>query len=257
MKYINTEIKDKIGFIILDRPEKRNALNHEVISGLEEAFTQLQEDENVKVIVLKATGKVFCAGADLEYMQQLQSNTYEENLQDSIRLKELYHLIYTLNKVVIAQVHGHAIAGGCGLASVCDFSFAAPSAKFGYTEVKIGFVPALVNVYLIRKIGEGKARELLLSGVLIPAKKAEKLALITQVVAANLEEKVLDFARHLIKNNSEQSMAMTKQMIAEAQNKTLEEGLQYAAEMNASARASTDCKKGIASFLNNEEIDWG
>ena len=113
-----------------------------------------------KVIVLKAAGKVFSAGADLDYLQGLQKNTYEENLLDSNSLKDLFQMIYTHDKVVIAQVQGHAIAGGCGLASVCDFVFTQPEAKFGYTEVHIGFVPAIVMVFLLRRLGEGKSREL-------------------------------------------------------------------------------------------------
>ncbi len=257
MKYIETTVKDKIGYIILNRPEKRNALNYKMVSELKSTFKNFEDDALVKVIVLKSKGKVFCAGADLESLQQLQNNTYEENLEDSLHLKALYQLIYSLKKVVIAQVHGHAIAGGCGLASICDFSFAAPEAKFGYTEVKIGFIPALVKVFLIRKIGEAKAREILLTGDLFSADVAAAMGLINYVVpAATLEQKVINFATHLIQNNSGESMSFTKNMIAEVQNLSLEEGLQYAAEMNASARSGNDCKKGIAAFLNKEAIQW-
>ncbi len=257
MKYIQYSAANRIGFITLNRPDKRNALNFEVVAELKNAFTTAALDDNVKVIVLKANGKAFCAGADLEYLQQLQKNTYEENLADSNHLKELFHQIYTLNKVVIAQIEGHAIAGGCGLATVCDFSFTVPEAKFGYTEVRIGFIPAIVKVFLLRKIGEAKSKQLLLTGELIGAIEAQALGLINEVVEVNeMETKVNDFAQMLIKNNSGQSMTYTKQMIANVQNMSLEEGLQYAAEMNATARASEDCKKGIASFLNKEPIVW-
>jgi methylglutaconyl-CoA hydratase len=257
MEYIQYSVANRIGYITLNRPDKRNALNYEVVAELKRAFNTAAEDASVKVIVLKANGKAFCAGADLAYLQQLQKNTYEENLADSSHLKELFHQIYTLNKVVIAQIEGHAIAGGCGLATVCDFSFSVPDAKFGYTEVRIGFIPAIVKVFLLRKIGEAKSKQLLLTGELIDANEAKVVGLINEVVSANeIQEKVASFAQMLIKNNSGQSMTFTKQMIAKVQGMSLEDGLQYAAEMNATARASEDCRKGIASFLNKEPIEW-
>lgn len=257
MEYIRFEEKDRIGYITLDRPEKRNALNAQVVSELKAAFDRAEASDNVKVIILRANGKAFCAGADLGYIQQLQKNTYEENLEDSNHLKELFYKIYTCSKVVIAQVHGHAIAGGCGLATVCDFSFSVPEAKFGYTEVRIGFIPAIVKVFLIRKIGEMRAKELLLSGELITAERAEEIGLINDVEwGEDLEDAVYSFASNLIRNNSGQSMELTKKMIAEVQSMSLEDGLSYAAEMNAKARGTEDCRKGIASFLEKKEISW-
>ena len=257
MKYILFEVKNRIAFITLNRPDKRNALNSELVGELKQAFSIASAEKEAKVIVLKANGSAFCAGADLAYLQQLQNNSYEENLNDSNHLKELFVQIYTLNKVVIAQIEGHAIAGGCGLASVCDFSFSVPEAKFGYTEVRIGFIPAIVKVFLLRKIGEMRSKRLLLTGELIDAQKAEKLELINEVVPVEkIREHVLKFCQLLIDKNSSQSLAYTKQMIANVQSMPLDEGLSYAAEMNAKARASDDCQKGIASFLNKESIVW-
>jgi len=254
VKY-NTE--NRIGYITLNRAEKRNALNSEMVTELKNAFKQAEEDNNCKVIVLKAEGKVFCAGADLAYLQQLQNNTYEENLADSTHLMELFSQIYNSPKVVIAQVHGHAIAGGCGLATVCDFSFTVPEVKFGYTEVKIGFIPAIVKVFLLRKIGEGKSKELLLSVELIDSEKALNFGLVNRIFQPDtLEDEVNKFATMLCETNSAQSMAYTKRMISDVQNMTLKQGLEFAATMNAQARASDDCKKGIASFLNKEKLTW-
>ena len=139
MSIVNYNVEDRVAYITLNRPEKRNALNANMVTALKEAFEEGKNDELAKVIVLKAEGDVFCAGADLAYLQQLQKNTYEENLADSHHLKSLFHQIYTHPKIVIAKIQGHAIAGGCGLASVCDFSLASPETKFGYTEVRIGF----------------------------------------------------------------------------------------------------------------------
>lgn len=257
MKTIQYTVSDNIGIITLNRPEKRNALNFELVKDLKSAFSMMEDDEHVKIIILNSNGPAFCAGADLEYLQQLQQFSYEENLADSNHLKELFFQIYTLKKVVIAQIQGHAVAGGCGLATVCDFVFAVPDAKFGYTEVKIGFVPAIVMVFLLRKIGEAKVKELLLSGELVSAEDAHLLGMVNRIVAKeDLDAEVMEFARNLIRSNSSQSMMITKQMIAQVQSMSLEKALDFAAETNARARSSDDWKRGVNAFLNKEKIDW-
>lgn len=257
MNFINYTVSERVAYITLNRPDKRNALNFDVVSELKDAFLDAEQDPNVKVVVLRANGKVFCAGADLEYLQQLQKNSYADNLADSSHLKDLFHQIYTHKKVVIAQIHGHAIAGGCGLATVCDISFSAPEAQFGYTEVRIGFVPAIVTIFLLRKIGETRAKEMLLSGELISAKKAEEYGLINFIVPADeIEKNVFDYAQMLCKQNSLQSLQLTKKMIAEVQEKDLTEALTYAAQMNAHARETADCKRGIGAFVSKETLEW-
>lgn len=256
-QFVKYNVDSRVGTITLNRPEKRNALNAQVVSELKNAFTHAEKDDSAKVIVLAAEGDAFCAGADLAYLQELQKNTFVENLADSNHLKELFHQIYTHPKVVIAKVQGHAIAGGSGLATVCDFSFTVPEAMFGYTEVRIGFIPAIVMVFLLRKIGEGKSKELLLSGELINAEKAVSMGLINKVVGVeSLNVEVSKFAQTLVKKNSGQSMTFTKRMIAEVQELGLEEGLELAAKQNATARASEDCQKGIGAFLNKEKPSW-
>lgn len=257
MNLVDYTLKDRIAFITLNRPEKRNALNHDLVAQLKQAFDQAAADANAKVIVLKANGEAFCAGADLEYLQQLQKFSFEENLQDSNHLKELFLKIYTHPKIVIAQVQGHALAGGCGLATVCDFVVSVPAAKFGYTEVKIGFIPAIVTVFLLRKLGEAKAKEMLLSGDLFSAEQVLAMGLINHVVENDkLEQHVLQLAKKLTDGNSAESMKLTKQMIAVVPSKSVEDALNYAAEMNAHARGTADCKRGIAAFLNKEKLSW-
>lgn len=254
---ILSEINNRIATITLNRHEKKNALNSEMVNLLKAELRKAGDDANVKVIIIKANGSAFCAGADLEYLQQLQKNTYEENLADSQSLKELFELIYFLPKVVIAQIEGHAIAGGCGLANVCDLAYAVPEASFGYTEVKIGFIPAIVMTFLIRKIGEQKAKELLLTGKLISSSEAVNYGLVTQIFSAEtIENEVQKIAQKLCTQNSGEAMAQTKLMIAQIQNLSITDGFNYAATQNAKARASNDCKKGIASFLNKEQILW-
>jgi methylglutaconyl-CoA hydratase len=256
-EYIRYEVVDRVAWITIDRPDKRNALNSKVVAELLTAFQVAEAAENVKVCVLKANGKAFCAGADLEYLKTLQAYDFDQNLQDSSQLKSAFEWIYKMGKPVIAMIQGHAIAGGAGLATVCDFAFSVPEAQFGYTEVRIGFIPAIVMLFLIRKIGETRAKELLLSGALIDAATAERYNMITKVVAADeIEAFVKTFAGHLCTQNSAQSMAITKKMIGDIQHFPVAEALNFAARMNARARGSEDCKRGIAAFLNKEEISW-
>lgn len=256
-RYIQSELKERVLYITLNRADKKNALNHELVGELKDAFTSAETNEQCKVIVLNANGDVFSAGADLQYLQTLQQNTREENLADSNHLKELFRQIYYHPKVVIAQVEGHAIAGGCGLATVADLTYSVPEAQFGYTEVKIGFIPAIVMVFLIRKIGEGKAKELLLTGRLIDANRALHIGLIHEVIdKTNIAEHVWNVAQKLCKETSGESLRLTKGMISAVQNMTDFEALDFAAEMNAEARGTNDCKKGIASFLNKEKLIW-
>lgn len=256
-QFILTNIENRIAHVYLNRPDKRNALNFELVGELKDVLKSLAKDDNVKVIILKAKGDAFCAGADLAFLKSLQTNTFDENLADSNHLKELFELIYKLNKVVIAQVEGPAIAGGCGLATVCDVVFSVPEAKYGYTEVNIGFIPAIVSIFVIRKIGEAKARELLLSGRIIGADEALQNGMINYICSPEeIEAKVLEYASNLVKRTSGSSLALTKELIATVQDLELVPALNKAAEMNAHARATSDCQKGIAAFLNKEKLQW-
>ncbi len=257
MHFATYHSQDRIGYVTLNRPEKRNALNAVFITELKEAFLAAENDNACKVIILQAKGDAFCAGADLEYMESLRTNTFEENFKDSSHLMELLQQIYLCSKIVIASVNGHAIAGGCGLASVCDFSFSTDKALFGYTEVKLGFIPALVSVFLLRKIGEARTKELLLTGDLINAGEAQRIGLINYVVeASDLVEKVFIFASNLCKNASGNSLSQTKRLITDIQNLDLNSSLELAARKNAEIRNSDDFRKGIQSFLNKDKLSW-
>lgn len=257
LELVEYSIKDRIAYISLNRPEKRNAFNEQLVNELKVAFTNAENNRKVKIIVLSGNGKAFCAGADLEYIQSLQNFTYEENLADSTNLKELYQQIYSCSKITIAKLKGHAIAGGAGLATVCDFTYAVPDILMGYTEVKIGFIPAIVMVFLLRKINEGKAKELLLTGKLISSDEAEKIGLITGILTAdNIDNEVHNIAINFAETTSAESIANTKEMINYVQEISLSEGFDYAAKMNAKGRENLDCKNGIAAFLNKEQIKW-
>ncbi len=235
MDIVLKEQQGKIVFLTLNRPEKRNALNVSMIDALKKYFKELNDDNSVRVIVLKANGEAFCSGADLEYLQQLQKNTYEENLQDSEKLASLFSLIYTNKKIVISLVDGAALAGGCGLASVCDFCFATPESKFGYTEVKIGFIPAIVSFFLLRKIGEASTKDLLLTGKIIKPEEASKIGLINEVIdKGNIQNYVLHLAEKLCIETSPSSVELTKKLINEISSLSFQE----------------------AAFLNKEKLEW-
>jgi methylglutaconyl-CoA hydratase len=250
-------IANRIATITLNRPEKKNALSAELVAQLTEVMLDAAEDDLVKVIVLKANGNVFSAGADLAYLQQLQNNSHEENLTDSRNLEKLFKAIYYLPKVVIAQVEGHAIAGGCGLATVCDIIFSVPEAKFGYTEVKLGFVPAIVSCFLLRKTSETLAKRLLLTAELFSAQQALDFGLITFLAEKEeIDAKVQEFSLNLCEQASSNALMVTKQLIGQTTNPTLEKSLDIAVQINARVRESADFKKGVASFLNKEPIQW-
>ncbi len=256
-QYLITEVTNRIGYITLNRTDKRNALNETVVKELIHAFQFMYNHDAVKVIQLRANGTVFSAGADLEYLQQLQKNTYEENVNDSSLLASLFKLIYTGPKAVVSVVQGHAIAGGCGLATVCDFCLSAPDAQFGYTEVKIGFVPAIVMIFLIRKLGETKARELMLTGKLVTAQEALAMGLINQIIPVpELQIGADALCKQLIQESSGDSISRIKTMLTNIRAMNLDDALHFAAHQNAETRSTNDCKKGISSFLHKQKINW-
>jgi methylglutaconyl-CoA hydratase len=254
---VSYSVINRIATITLNRPDKKNALSAELVSELTETLQQASEDDLVKVIILKANGNVFSAGADLAYLQQLSQNTHEANMADSENLKRLFTTIYYLPKVVIAQVEGHAIAGGCGLATVCDIIFAVPEAKFGYTEVRLGFVPAIVSCFLLRKTSETIAKRILLTGELFSAQQALDFGLITFLAdKSEIDEKVQEFSLNLCEQCSSNALMVTKQLIGQTTNPILEKSLETAVQINARVRENADFKRGVASFLNKESIKW-
>lgn len=248
---------NRVSTLILSRPEKRNALNDEMAKAILEQLQLLKSDDTCKVLVIKGEGEAFCAGADLGYLQKLQSNSYEENLADSTALMTMFKALYEFPKITIAQVEGPALAGGCGLAGLCDFVYATPNASFGYTEVKIGFIPAIVSVFLAPKIGENAAKAMLLTGKIFSASEAKEMQIVNEICESDqIEEAVNKFANGLVKGVSSQSIELTKKLLLDIKGKSLDEQLALAAAANAAARSTNDCKAGINAFLNKEKISW-
>jgi methylglutaconyl-CoA hydratase len=254
---VQVHVSGPVCELVLNRPEKRNALNGELIAALREALEGTMRDSAVRVIVLGARGPAFSAGADLAELRRMQQASTLENWSDSRALMELFHLLYTLPRITIARVHGPAVAGGCGLVSLCDFVLASPRARFGYPEVRIGFVPALVSVFLLRRIGEIQARRLLLGGELISAEEAHRIGLVTELVPEEeLEERTRGLAQELARKSSLSAVALTKRLLADLPAQGLESALQYAALVNAFARSTPDCQAGIEAFLRGEPPPW-
>ena len=248
---ISYSVSNRIALIKLNRPEKRNALHPDLVKELKEKLNQASLDENVAIIIITGEGKSFCAGADLSYLFDLRDYSSLENEEDSRSLADLFLQIYHCPKLTIAAVNGAAIAGGCGLASVCDIIVADQNhAKFGYSEVKIGFLPAVVSIFLIRKIGEGRARHLLLTGEIVNAEKASQIGLVNYL-SENVQTFSFELAKELLKN-SDYSMQFTKAMVNDISKLSVEKAVEYCIELNTISRTSEDFRKGLLSFLNKK-----
>ena len=242
--------------IALNRPDKRNALNAELVAALRGELKTLRHDDAVRSVFITGNGAAFCAGADLSEIQALQRASVSDNQANSHLLREFFADLYTYPKPTCAVVHGAALAGGCGLATCCDFVIATRDATFGYPEVKIGFIPAIVMVLLTHQIGERAARDLCLSGRTIDADEAHRLGLVSQVVVqADLEGSVHKLAKSLRKN-APQAMATVKRMFWRLHGMGTEDGLVWASDMNAMARSTDECKEGIAAFLEKRKPNW-
>jgi methylglutaconyl-CoA hydratase len=248
---IKYEIKNEVGILTLNRPDKRNALHPELVRQMRSKLKEVAEDKSVKVLIITGEGKTFCAGADLEYLNEMKNYSTIDNEKDSRELAELFLLIYKFSKPVIAAVNGPAIAGGSGLASVSDIIVADEiNAMFGYSEVKIGFIPAIVATFLISRVGEGMAKQLLLSGDLIDSKRAYEIGFVNYLYS-NALTGALDVASKL-KNNFQQSMELTKEMIHRVSGLSVDDAVEYCIGLNTISRTTENFKEGINNFLTKK-----
>ncbi len=246
---------NSIATITLNRADKRNAISYELIDDLTAALNQAAASA-AQIVILTGAGSAFCAGMDLENLKQLLGRTPEENLQDSTKMAGLFRALYDFPKPTIAAVNGAAIAGGTGLATLCDFTLAVPDAKFGYTEVRIGFVPGIVSSYLIANIGEKRARDLLLTGRLFGAEEAQRLGLVNEIVAPEkLMARALELAAQLLEN-SPTSLKTTKALLSSYTKEQLDRQVGEAVKQNAAIRQTPDFKEGIGSFLEKRKPKW-
>ena len=248
---IKYKTENGIGILMLNRPEKRNALHPDLVRQMKAKLREIEKDEAIRVLIISGEGKAFCAGADLSYLKKLAEYSSIENEKDSRELAELFLMIYNFPKPVIAAVNGAAIAGGCGLASVCDLIVANEEhSKFGYSEVKIGFIPAMVSIFLIRKIGEGFANQLFLTADIISGKRAYEIGFVNYLYN-NVLDGAMEVASNLI-NNSDYSLGLTKRMIKTVSRILVEDAVEYCIGLNTISRSSKDFKNGLEKFLSKK-----
>jgi len=241
--------------ITLNRPEKRNAISYDLIEELLSAFDEVAKSRAL-VLILTGAGKAFCSGMDLDNLKSLIGRSPEQSLEDSRVMARLFRTLYDFPKPTIAAVNGAAIAGGTGLATLCDFTLAVPDAKFGYTEVRIGFIPAIVSAFLLRQVGEKIARDLLLTGRLFDPEEARRIGLVTEIVSTEtLLARARELASQLIEN-SPASLLYTKRLLSEAARAQLDAQIDAAVRQNAGIRATADFREGITSFLEKRKPKW-
>lgn len=255
---VNTLLLESSGHlatITLNRPEKRNAISTEMIADIFSALDTI-ERSHARVVILTGAGKAFCAGMDLALLAEIANNSPEQNMEDSRRMARMFRRVWSYSKPMIAAVNGVALAGGCGLATLCDFTLAVPEAKFGYTEVKLGFLPAIVSVFLTRQIGEKRARDLLLTGRLLEASEAREIGLVTEIVPP---ERLLERARELadlLIAASPSSLTRAKRLLTSAAASSIDADLERAVLENARIRCTPDFREGLASFLEKRKPVW-
>ena len=254
-KFIEVVSDHHVQTITLNRPEKRNALSPELIDELTRV---LEETANCDcgVVILTGAGSAFCAGLDMEHLESMHARTIEQHRRDSENMARVLRTLYEFPKPIIAAVNGPAIAVGMGLATLCDFTYATPEARFGYTEVRVGFVPAIVASFLSRQIGEKRTRELLLSGRILKADEACRLGLVTRIVQP---EDLLAEAHALAQSlllNSPQAMRAVKELLVAHSANQLDDEIEGAISANALQRSSEDFREGVRAFLEHRRPEW-
>lgn len=252
---LKVEFEGHLATLTLNRPEKRNALSTEMITELIAALDEVASS-TTRVGILTGAGQAFCSGMDLNSLQALSTHALGQNLEDAWRVARMFLRFYSFPKPLIAAVNGPAVAGGCGIATLCDFTLAGPEAKFGYTEVRIGFIPAIVSVFVVRQVGEKRARDLLLSGRIFDAEEAHRLGLVTEVVPA---EKLLERARELaaaLAALSPTSLSRTKRLLLGFAEDEINRDLERAIAESASIRTTADFREGLAAFLEKRPPNW-
>jgi len=253
--YILSQAENGVTTITLNRPEKRNALSPELMEELILGMQEAAKDDS-GVLILTATGPAFCAGLDMEHMAVAHGHKPEEGRHDAERMAQLLRTLYDFPKPVIAAVNGSAMAGGLGLVMLADFALAVPEAKFGFTEVKVGFVPAIVATFLLRHLGERKTRELLLSGRLLKTQEALHYGLVTQLVAGEELAQTADALAQSLLQNSPQAMHEVKRLLALHAKRRLDEELEEAIAAAAAQRSAEDFCEGVAAFLQHRKPEW-
>src|ERR671916_468153 len=246
-------VEGHVALVTLNRPEKRNALNDELVGGLKEALRDADAREEVRAVLLTGAGADFCSGADLSALRKISEGSVGDNLEDARSLMELYALVRRVRVPVVAAVRGRALAGGCGLATACDLVLASRSARFGYPEVKIGFVPAMVMAILRRNVSEKRAFELATRGAELDAEEAARYGLVNRVFDDDVFETEVESYVHSFERVSRSAVALTKRLLYQMDGLGFDEALEAGVDVNTIARMTDDCRDGIARFLGKAD----
>lgn len=253
---IKYEVEENIARVILNRPEVHNAFNDVMINELSAVFDNIEKNLDIRVVILTGKGKSFCAGADLNWMRSVKDYSYEDNLKESLELADMLYKIYASPKPTIARVNGTAIGGGTGLVAVCDIAIAAERAKFSFSEVKLGLIPACISPYVIKKCGEGKCREFFLTGERLTADKACTAGLINAVVELEGIDTFIDELVSKLVSSGPEAIKSCKELLRKVSEMSIEEAKKYTAEVIAQLRISEEGQEGMVAFLEKRKPQW-
>ena len=250
------EIREGVAHVIFNRPEVHNAFNDIMIRELISVFDEIEKRSDVRIVVVTGRGKSFCAGADLNWMRRVKDFSYEDNLRESLELSDMLYKIYSSSKPTIAKVNGAAIGGGTGLVAVCDIAVAASSAKFSFSEVKIGLIPACISPYVLKKCGEGKCREFFLTGERITAERALAAGLVNKVVEGEALDQAIDELIKQLVSSGPEAIARCKELLRVVPRMSYDEVKKYTAEVIARIRVSEEGQEGMNAFLEKRRPKW-
>lgn len=255
MDYIQSFVDQHIGYLCIDRPNKHNAFNAELIAEIKQALIQLENTPDASVIIIRSTGKNFCAGADIDYMRSMAAFSSQENLDDAMQLADLFWQIYHSKKPTIALVNGWVLGGGIGIVSCCDFAIAATNSEFCFSEVKLGLVPATISPFVVNKIGANKANQLFISADTFNAESALEMNLVSEIVTlGELEQRGAELAKHIMQH-APSALQASKQLIRELA-PIKRDTIEYTSHMIAEIRAGGEAQEGLSAFLEKRTPSW-
>ena len=253
---VRVETAGKIGRVTFCRPEVHNAFNDQVIDEMTFAFKRLKTDPDVRVVILSGDGKSFCAGADLNWMRRVKDSAFEDNLDEARRLADLFWDIYSFPKPVVGRINGAAIGGGTGFVAVTDIAVAAQSAVFSFSEVKIGVVPACISPYVIRRVGEGKAREFFLTGERLTSDRALEAGLVNRAVPDEMLDATVNGLVESLLSSGPEAIRVCKELLQTVPALTVDDFKEYTARVIAELRQSPEGQEGMDAFLNKRKPKW-
>ncbi len=250
------KIQNAIGNVILNRPDIHNAFNDKMIEELSSVFDEIDKSNEIRAVILSGEGKSFCAGADLNWMRRVKDYSYEDNLKESLALADMLYKIYSCSKPTVAKVQGYAMGGGVGLVAVCDIAVASTDAKFSFSEVKLGLIPACISPYVVKKCGEGRCREFFLTGERMSAEKALNAGLINLMVPPDCLDKAVDGLVNQLLSSGPEAIKKCKELLKVVPLMTVDEFKRYTAELIAKTRISDEAQEGMSAFLKKEKPKW-